>query len=329
MKRVCVVIPVVGDDEELCLGSLRLIKAFGKAKQFPSLLVTTLDNPVKDKATLLAIAGECFLSVSTLELPNSFGNRRPRWPEPHNLMFLRVAQHFAWDKSDQYDAFYYKEPDVWPLCSGWMTRMAEEYSQCGQKFMGPIVSTPNASGKMFNTHMNGAAIYPVNALTLAPEITLAKETPWDILASQRILGECYDASKTSMACAYRTSNFIKEGDVFTTTQKQVRIVDKQTVESEVSLSLDLRGFCVFHGCKDLSLAQSFLSEPEQSQVKPVDAENEVVYIPETVEQPDRCLEPTPICSPNPVCPVTVNAGWEPTVTVPKKRHARRKAIATD
>lgn len=316
MKKICVVIPVCAADEELCRLSIELGIHFGGAKDFPCLLVTSADNPIANREGMIELLKRCFASVSELIIPDRVFSRKRPWPEPENVSFVRTCQYFAWMEPRVYDAFYYKEADVWPLRSSWMYSLAEEYSTCNKPFMGVVTITPDAKGNAGRPHMNGAAFYPVNALLICPEIVLALDTPWDVLIGPRIIGECHDVKDKLMIAEFRTRDFKQVPFGFSCTQTVIKLEGKERISEDRIVEKLAVNTCVWHGCKDRSLYDLLMPKPTPPENIPVDVKVEIPYVKPVAE---------------PINPRLERALEYAEKVKPKKRRARRisKDATTD
>lgn len=123
------------------------------------------------------------------------------WPVPQNHIFKRTAQFIAgkfpalpMQIPQRFDKFFFCEPDVLPFDKNWFQRLNELYEEGGKPFMGSIVDTIS-NGAVIGKHMNGAAVYPRNAVDYSPAFNLARNNPWDICSAKDLEGKVNDISK--------------------------------------------------------------------------------------------------------------------------------------
>jgi hypothetical protein len=140
------------------------------------------------------LAKNCFSDVK--ELPDVEGivsnwevSANYRDASGPNSMFRQAVRYFS---IENVGPWFFCEPDCIPLKAEWIDSLEREYAQCHKPFMGVIPSVPNISA-----HLNGAAIYPANALNICPILGRASkwqdghEIAFDFAARNEILPISY------------------------------------------------------------------------------------------------------------------------------------------
>lgn len=90
-----------------------------------------------------------------------------------NSMFRQAAWFFYLNQA--LGPWLYLEPDCVPLTPDWHPQLESEWRNCGKDFVGATMRHKNASPN--DEYMNGVAIYPANAVQLAP--SLVNRTHWE------------------------------------------------------------------------------------------------------------------------------------------------------
>ena len=93
------------------------------------------------------------------------------WPTAPNRMFQICAQHV---RDTLRLNFFWMEPDVTPLCAGWLTELEKEYTKAGKPFMGFVWDKPNR-------HLTGCAVYPPNVAKFNPHMLNSDRQPFDTI----------------------------------------------------------------------------------------------------------------------------------------------------
>lgn len=109
-------------------------------------------------------------------------NKVAGWPAGPNIS---IQQIFWWMTLRKIgEPVFWMESDAIPLKPYWIDTWVEEYARGKKPFMGGFVpDIPDLCPK----HMTGIAIYPANAVELAPRLLQAKHSAWDIWAAPEIL----------------------------------------------------------------------------------------------------------------------------------------------
>jgi hypothetical protein len=142
----------------------------------------------------------------------------PGYPGGANRMFIFTARRAA----TAGQPFLWMETDMIPLRSGWMSKVREEYEQCGQPFMGPILH-------IYDTpHMNGTGVYPPNWEELSNIAEAPDHWPWDTFSRETVFPIA--ARSQTLKHTYGNKTFPRHKD-------------------------DILGTEVFHPCKDGTLVE--------------------------------------------------------------------------
>lgn len=155
----------------------------------------------------------------------------------HNHMFRRVADAVEMieylDKDMGFiKAFWFFEPDMWPVHEGWLDTCYAEYKAAKKLFWGRISMAYDINGNQLGLHMNGAGIYPKKMSKAAPLALQASglsqsfNMPWDIYARDQIVFQAAETNRIQM-------------DYFSSGWEDLEKLKDSTM--------------VLHGCKDLSL----------------------------------------------------------------------------
>lgn len=173
-----VVFPVCNKDASLLKANLDWMRELDGKLNYDALLIhdPTLDpNSVKEFADKLDLG---FRSKKRYVHPAPVYSS---WPLAPNHVFQWTARHMK-----QFGRpWFWLEADAWPLCSGWLDTLAEEYRNCGKPVMGPVVPVMN--------HVNGVAIYPADFCDISPHAMSATGEAWDSACRKDLDGKIHDA----------------------------------------------------------------------------------------------------------------------------------------
>lgn len=194
----------------------------------------------------------------TWELQDSSGSTQ--WPVPQNHMFKRVAQHLGGQFTqlhqipEKFDKFFFMEPDVLPFEKDWAKRLNSLYEEGGKPFMGSVVDTIS-NGQITGKHMNGAAVYPRNAITYSQAFTFSQNNPWDIMSAKDLEGKVNDISEyykvTFNSFAY-SGAYRKYGCYQKFMDGELKLVEGS-----------FYNHFIHHGCKDGSLLEMIRKEKQK------------------------------------------------------------------
>lgn len=149
------------------------------------------------------------------------------WPAGPNSMFKTAME---WVKKTGKGPFIWIEPDMIPVCPGWLNKLESDYRTVGKPFYGVIHNTPFR-------HLNGGAIYPVNIGAFNPHIFGASRLPFDCVRPELTLKHAHNSNLMQRMLADPSAN------------QAMHFPDKE------SLNVIKTETVLFHGCKDLSLVQ--------------------------------------------------------------------------
>lgn len=153
----------------------------GKRKREMKLVITMTHRAHAGHATEIADAAEDFLSVKWC-IRKIADEMESGYPGSSSHLFLRSLEEVASVHPGM--AVMFCEPDTVPLAPDWMDRISADYAVRSAPFVGlHIPSTDDAvqTWGMPVLHVTGNAIYPPNAIELAPSIReclSANSGPW-------------------------------------------------------------------------------------------------------------------------------------------------------
>lgn len=117
---------------------------------------------------------------------------------PQNYMFASVLTKVHYDYKDKVSAFFFMEPDCYPVQGDWWEVLKSQYAAGGKPFMGvkrDTRLTVNGKTKIIGNHLNGVAFYPSDLMRMVPGIaTPHPKQPWDAMYGRSIF---YRASTTN------------------------------------------------------------------------------------------------------------------------------------
>jgi hypothetical protein len=211
-----------------------------------------------------------------------------------NYMFGKVVYRAA-STYRNCTAFFFMEPDCYPVRRGWWEDLKAEYEAGGKPYMGverpTMVKLPGMAVEPKGKHLNGVAFYPTDVLNRIPGIAnIAGSNPWDALCGSRIHPHATKTKAIWIDISHKDWN-----------ARELEELPKEVV--------------LIHGNKDGSLFS--LERPKIEQKSPAKEPEPVPPIvaqpepPPPQIEPEREIVPTPL--PQPVEP-----------PVMKKRHARRR-----
>jgi hypothetical protein len=110
------------------------------------------------------------------------------WPYGPNSAFTQLCWHFFYRKADR-EAWLFCEPDCVPLKETWLAEIKSDYASGGKPFMGANIP----AGAGYPEHMTGNAIYPADAIQLAPSLVSEKRmnVAWDIRSAFEVVPQMY------------------------------------------------------------------------------------------------------------------------------------------
>lgn len=119
----------------------------------------------------------------------TFNDVYHQWPISTTLAFSTVARHVEYTTQEP---FLWIEPDIVPLRSGWLDKLADEYKQTKRPFMGALV--PEFKGTP--AHMSGIGIWPgIMTEHAGPALMLDEQAPFDLMAIDHIYPKCFFTDK--------------------------------------------------------------------------------------------------------------------------------------
>lgn len=216
-----VVIPVCKKDEQVAFKNLEVAISLDKKTSFDCLLATEFGY----EAT-----GTEILCKSYFNNVHKFKYDPPpsaSWPQAPNHVWQSVAREI---KSKYKVPWLFLEPDVTPLRKGWLEELWKEYQRGAQPFMGHIV---NGEGM---GHMNGVGIYPFNISSYSTNALLVSDYPFDRMLWKDIEN-----------ITHKANDLIAHFPRFTGVQ--LAFNERKPVKK-----LQDKGYLIFHGCNDGSLA---------------------------------------------------------------------------
>lgn len=253
MSKLLVVFPVCASDIAAAKEIALWINTGATFEgEYTCLIAADFNTPAEDIVELAALHAGSFAEVLVTQLYDAAAKQQ--WPVPQNHMFKRVAQEVAWVHAKRFDSFFFCEPDVTPLTEDWLPTFEQAFRASRKPFFGHIGPTrvfpPGVTAK---SHMNGAAIYPANAIDHSPRFVIGGGTPWDVFASEDVLPICGDA-KELLVKQFKTTEFKLDqaGNVVCRQhypRRNGEIVDNSLVEPFLAYAV------LHHGCKDGSLLQ--------------------------------------------------------------------------
>src|SRR5947209_3018098 len=108
--------------------------------------ITELDPALNHDLLLVAARGiapeDRIADVSAFRVTTSIHQVTPEerpWPRAANAMFRTACE---WIKTHHHQPWLWLEPDMVPMCSGWLDKLLAEYVRCGKPFMGAIYDHP-------------------------------------------------------------------------------------------------------------------------------------------------------------------------------------------
>jgi hypothetical protein len=245
MKKFLIVVPVCNKDVDRAIAVAEWVAKLDPNIPTDLLVSAQTDTDPKKIETLARAYRKVFDKVSVhiaRNMPASFV-----WPRPQNHMFQRTAQHICWKLLDQYYAFFFFEPDVTPLKSGWVKTLIDRYEAEKKPFMGCLRSVRTTSGKPLPSYMNGAGVYPADAIRRTARFITAKETPWDVLSGVDVVPDCAPINDLCMV-AFGSSKYSGTRDFYTYVWSSAGSAQEVRATGTIGSQVILH-----HGCKDLSL----------------------------------------------------------------------------
>lgn len=156
-----VTIPFCSRDLNLAVSLLEWIDDLGGCRKYACLLVADAKLTDAEVAPIRKIAKACFKTVNFIKTPYAIKLRQTNdspWPVGPNMAFYMTALYLAMTSKEPW---LWCEPDVVPLCPGWLEKIEAEYQSSQKPFLGPVIETQNKSFKP--QYLNGTAVYPANA----------------------------------------------------------------------------------------------------------------------------------------------------------------------
>lgn len=231
-----VVLPCCKRDVELAVRNIKWCRKLDERCGFEALISCEAGTDTKE------LQSECEQYFRTVHhYTYDQYPEEPRWP---------MAPNYAWQAAVRYIAnhfkmpWYWMEPDVTPLKSGWLDAISKEYYEAGKPFMGHIVRGMG--------HMNGAGVYPANVAAHTTDALLARATAFDVMLAKDIRTKTHSAN-------HLMAHFPRYTGV------QLSFNDHAPVQRLLD-----KGYVVFHGCNDGSLIDILEGQqPKQSLFKKV------------------------------------------------------------
>lgn len=245
MGEMLLVTPVCNKDMGQLTSLLNWMKELDSCSDITAFLVAEKGT---DWRAIDKFYRKYFQYYYTWELQDDSGSNT--WPIPQNHIFKRVVQYLGGQFtslpkiSDSFTSFFFMEPDVLPFDKNWFHRLKELYEEGNKPFMGSIVDTLK-NGAVVGRHMNGAAVYPRNAIDYSASFVLSGGNPWDINSSKDIEGKVNDISD----CYRITFGSFAFSGSFTRWACYQKFADGEVKMVEGAFA---RQF-LHHGCKDGSL----------------------------------------------------------------------------
>lgn len=168
------------------------------------------------------VAKQTFGSVSAIR---QAGIDPKRWPQGPNSMFTTALE---WVKKFHNGHWLWLESDMIPLAPGWLDQLEDDYKRRSMPFYGVIHDLPFK-------HLNGGAIYPINASALNPFILGTSGLPFDCIRPDLTLRHAYNSPLMQRMLSNPNRN------------------EAMDFPSKESTSVIRPGVLLFHGCKNLSL----------------------------------------------------------------------------
>lgn len=250
-----IVFPVCPKDSALLLANLEWMRELDGASEFPALLVHDATLGEGERNAIVSKLGAAFPDFSVFTPPTP---PMRQWPQAPNWIF----QHTARRMRQVGNPWLWMEPDAWPLKSGWLTRLWQEYQARGKPVLGAIV--PGMG------HCNGVAIYPADFCDRSPKAMRASDTAWDSVFILDLAGQVADASDL-MQHAWGKA----PGGGFTMSNG----IGSPTFPSPGNLKWINPQAVLFHRCKDTTLvAQLRRTRPPSPPPAKVDPRVEIFIV---------------------------------------------------
>jgi predicted GH43/DUF377 family glycosyl hydrolase len=218
-----VILPVHEKDAHLAVRNLEHCLHIDGHVDFPAWVCHERDYV---PTAVIELARRYFINVEVFAYDPWKGDAN--WPYGANWAFQSIAREI--ERRGTKLPFFWWESDAVPVRPGWLSTLADAYTNGNQPFAGPVAFQPN-----LGHYMAGVAIYPPNLSHHYTTALLTRAMPWDVVASTRDgnLRKTHDLS--NLICHTPVTN----NTHFTSTDD---------IEREIPASAVL-----FHKCKDASL----------------------------------------------------------------------------
>lgn len=221
------VFPFCEKDKHLALRVLKWAAILDERIDAPALLCY---DDSTDATELLIVANDLFTKVETFVYPTP----KPfPWPRLQNRVFQACATHIA---TLPPMPWFWWEPDLTPIRSGWYRVIAEEHAKGGKPFSGHVVRHVVPSG-----HMTGCGVYPPN-MHAYERAMLADKAAWDVNMSKEMIRKCHPM------------NALLQHQYFDDNDKC------PTFPTLTSLNVLLDSAVTFHRCKDGTLIDRLMED---------------------------------------------------------------------
>lgn len=223
-------------DASLALKNSELMAKYGAYHNHTLLLAYNQECKKTGQAEpIKAILAPIFGKVLEDFVPYDSDERK--WPIAPNHLFRRLSFHI---EQNVCRPWFFMEADATAMRGTFLDEMEAEYRTCGKPFYGEAVT---GSNNKIITHMSGNAIYPANATELAPTINAASATAWDVYCAKQIMPQAFYTNKIQ-------HSFWMHFDP----------LEMPTFPDQASLSFIRPEACVFHRCKDGTLADRLIEK---------------------------------------------------------------------
>lgn len=170
------VFPFCEKDKHLAIRVLKWAAVLDERIESPVLLC--YDNST-DAGEVLQIAHELFEKVETFTYPTP----QPfPWPRLQNRVFQACARHI---ETLSPMPWFWWEPDLTPLKSGWYKSISEAHAKGGRLFSGHVVSHVIPTG-----HMTGCGVYPHDLPRRSDRAMMADKAAWDVNMAKDMIRKC-------------------------------------------------------------------------------------------------------------------------------------------
>lgn len=241
--KLLTVFPVSAVDLPIAKFLVDRIVKLGGAEDHEALVVASWKIQY-DAAFLKAVLAQAFKSVEMI-IPEF---EEDGWPGGPNSMFLTAADYL--DAKGNIEPWFFMEADIFPLKSGWLALLEQEYEKAGKPYVGCVNdsrfrNTETGEQWIDGKHMVGAGIYPPDFMKRCRTIeTIPQRISWDTHIGPEILNDVHDTKL--IAHRWGTKNYvIQNGQICMTAVDPVNYHDYAAPIPEEAV--------LVHGSKDVSL----------------------------------------------------------------------------